>query len=463
MKPGGFRPLEIEDRWVFLPPWATLASGLQSDWEVSTGVHNANIERNHEVRFSVGQKVQEFLISDFTVGFSPSMDGGMSSGMSPVSESQFSTAVGMTRPLPLRVEHAQAGVLAEGEIDRPYALIGSDPECEITLNDPALPAHIACLQVFDDRIILVPFDTLQPFALSVEHPWQLGDYRVLRTDSDLTEPWGADPLQTHLPDGPKITLRLRTNHGPAATWSITRRMTFLGGSPACGIRLDHEGVSPVHAYLVATESGLWVVDLLSKSGVAVNGVAARTARLNDGDELEFGACRLSCHIDLWGEIPVAGMPEPAEEGELVPLAPVSTTPITFDIPPNADPATVALFQYVTAMQGHMMEHFRQSVEAMMADFGRMQREQMEETRRELNRMAELNAELHTLYRKVKESDPSPARPLYQPTPEFDPSADDDPSIRYQWVASRIAVMEAERTGIWNRLKGLFGIGTPKEL
>ena len=56
----------------------------------------------------------------------------------------------------------------------------------------------------------------------------------------------------------------------------------------CQLVLTDDSVSRFHAALVPTPSGVWVVDLLAREGVHVNGQRVRWAWLADGDSFRIG-------------------------------------------------------------------------------------------------------------------------------------------------------------------------------
>lgn len=398
--------------------------------------------------------------------------------MTTVIDPGFADAVGTPRPIRLRVEHDSAGVLAEGELDQPFAVIGSAPECDVCLNDPTIPPRAAVLQGFDGRTFLFPFDTLTPTPLAPDRPWQLGEFRLSRTDD---HPAGPTDAFREDADGPRVSLELA-----GQTVRLTRRITFVGRSAACGIRSDEPDVADVHAYLLLTGNGAWVVDLLSEADTRVNDQAVRAARLNDGDELQVGSCQMAVRIDVWGEVipssapPVRDQtgPEPPPSDlfappqphfhwtdddpvDLVPLAPAPQPEVA--PPPQADPNTLAVFQYVAAMHGHLMTEFRRSMDELTASFGQMQQQQMQAVQAELNRLAELNVELHRL--RIQATPVSPPASVPPPHPAVDPADTlanpvETPS-RYQWVAERLAEIEAERGGIWDRIRGMFNRPTSR--
>src|SRR4051794_23634396 len=56
---------------------------------------------------------------------------------------RFADQCGATDPLDLRVDLADGSVLAEGTVRQPFALVGRDDACDVTLTDPDVnPRHV---------------------------------------------------------------------------------------------------------------------------------------------------------------------------------------------------------------------------------------------------------------------------------------------------------------------------------
>src|SRR5262249_26011434 len=69
---------------------------------------------------------------------------------------------------------------------------------------------------------------------------------------------------------------------------VHRTLVFLGRTDGCKVRLMHSSVSKFHCSLIQTPRGVWIVDLLSRNGVWVNGNKVPWARLEEGDRFEVG-------------------------------------------------------------------------------------------------------------------------------------------------------------------------------
>ncbi|MGC4113083.1 MAG: FHA domain-containing protein [Myxococcales bacterium] len=69
---------------------------------------------------------------------------------------------------------------------------------------------------------------------------------------------------------------------------IILKHTLVGRIDSAQLVLDDLSVSRLHARLDVEPSGVFIVDLDSREGTWVNGIAVRRARLSDGDHLAFG-------------------------------------------------------------------------------------------------------------------------------------------------------------------------------
>ena len=65
-------------------------------------------------------------------------------------------------------------------------------------------------------------------------------------------------------------------------------MAVLGSSARCKVRLYDPERLEAPLRLLRTPSGLWVIDLLGRDGITVNGESVRFAPLEEGDELGLG-------------------------------------------------------------------------------------------------------------------------------------------------------------------------------
>jgi pSer/pThr/pTyr-binding forkhead associated (FHA) protein len=99
-----------------------------------------------------------------------------------------------------------------------------------------------------------------------------------------------DPLENRLEAGQALLasfdISLGDNH--VARWRMNRQIALVGQSRRWRVHLGDPSVSRTHCSLVATPTGIWVVDLQSREGTRLNGEPVEVARLEDGDTLEIG-------------------------------------------------------------------------------------------------------------------------------------------------------------------------------
>jgi hypothetical protein len=240
-----------------------------------------------------------------------------------------------------------------------------------------------------------------------------------------------------------------------------------------------------------TPVGLWVIDLISSKGTFLNGQPVRWARLEDGDQLQVGPFLIRASYD--GPAPAAAttlsgpatavMPWPANPGEpaaapLVPAVPAGL------VPGDHQP----LLDQFQVLQQQMLDQFHQTMLMMAQMFTTLHREQMDLVRDELERMHRLTRELQDLRAQLTGQTSAPPTPeavallgaprrAETPGPEKGPrspaqtplpatalpgggagggpaATTSDPSI-HAWLSRRIAELNAEREGSWQKIRNFL--------
>ncbi|MGL6073027.1 MAG: FHA domain-containing protein [Fimbriiglobus sp.] len=389
----------------------------------------------------------------------------------------FVQACGLQSPIDLRIVRNDGAVLAEGQLDLPCAIAGRDPICEVTLLDAEISLRHACLQAIGGRVLVADIgsrtglhssDELtgpdrQPFLwLTPTNPVAVGPFRItlrkplfVRPTITESSPFLPDPTISKLP---RVAIRFLNGKSIQGEWVVNRLMTFVGRSKDCKISLGADDVAPFHCYFVLTPDGLWVVDLLNRSPIRINGEEVRYAHLKTGDQLQVGRFRLgfeylpalepevvmltkapeprinrmpipklmpkAAHTPPLGITkspvprgPVTPSPKQTPPPRVLTPSPRMTTPPPRVAPmpdfnavvaplvamakpveglPTSDPALAPLIHSFSAAQTQMMEQFQSSMMMMLRMFGEMHREQMSNMQDELARMAELNSEMQRL-------------------------------------------------------------------
>ncbi|MCA9026065.1 MAG: FHA domain-containing protein [Planctomycetaceae bacterium] len=231
--------------------------------------------------------------------------------MTSPSVQRFREALKVSRPLGISVHTDRNPKPVVAKIEAPYAILGRGSRCAIRLADKSVSFRHVYLQAFGDRVICVDLLSPNPIKwsgpettdwMTTNHVVNVGPYKVqlngdgwvkdcsgwpsplvCKTRTDESTPFGALPL---------VHLELLNQHLKGMAWPINRVLTLVGRDDRCRITCADERISRVHCSLVLTPYGLWVVDLIGRGGVQVNGKAQTCALLAEGDELGVGQYRM---------------------------------------------------------------------------------------------------------------------------------------------------------------------------
>ena len=69
-----------------------------------------------------------------------------------------------------------------------------------------------------------------------------------------------------------MALEFQSRAAGYSVWRMSQLLALMGKASRCKVRLFDPLVSRLHCTLVRTRGGLWVVDLLSRGGITINGL-----------------------------------------------------------------------------------------------------------------------------------------------------------------------------------------------
>jgi pSer/pThr/pTyr-binding forkhead associated (FHA) protein len=225
----------------------------------------------------------------------------------------------------------------------PYVLVGSRRDNYLRLKHPdvsrrhaylqALPGGLFCVDLgsrlglrFDDQDRL--WGWLRTGQRLHVGPFTLALPAANQTSWLASSAWAPpDPIVDHPADGAPLAPVIGTLSDAGtviAEWRMKRVVALVGRSQRCLVSVGHTSLSRLHCSLVRTPLGLWVVDLLSRTGTYLNGEPVRCARLREGDRLQVGKYvlrfwyqqsrpKLVVPIAVRSEAPAAPALEPAPE------------------------------------------------------------------------------------------------------------------------------------------------------
>src|SRR5262249_27238499 len=131
-----------------------------------------------------------------------------------------------------------------------------------------------------------------------------------------------NPLASRPPDQdplPRVSLEVLNGTRKNTTWSLNRVLAVVGRSSDCQVRVAGPEVSRSHCTLLRPPLGLWVIDLLARKRICVNGVPVRWARLQDRDELGVGALLLRVRYHVSGLV-ASPVPLPGSTAEVLKIS-----------------------------------------------------------------------------------------------------------------------------------------------
>jgi pSer/pThr/pTyr-binding forkhead associated (FHA) protein len=196
--------------------------------------------------------------------------------------------------LRLRLECSGSSAVECRAFDAPYVVIGRDRRADLVLEHKDVCARHAYLQVSGGRLYCVDLGSRSGIALGgklqragwleAEQSVRIGPYWIRLAADDGVGLGSAAAGYEAL----SVIVDLSHRGYKASQSMLSSELSLVGSASDCQVRLLDPAVSSTHCSLVATRLGTWVVDLLGKGGIHVNGTPVRHALLEPGDELRVG-------------------------------------------------------------------------------------------------------------------------------------------------------------------------------
>jgi pSer/pThr/pTyr-binding forkhead associated (FHA) protein len=111
------------------------------------------------------------------------------------------------------------------------------------------------------------------------------------------EPNGLPSTRKHGgPQASSAELILQNGRHGGTSRPLGMPLTFIGRAAGCDVRLNVEGIDPLHCLLAQGPEGLVLRDLDSRTGTFVNGQRVSHGLLNDADLLSVGPFQFRLHV-----------------------------------------------------------------------------------------------------------------------------------------------------------------------
>src|SRR5262249_49730131 len=200
----------------------------------------------------------------------------------------FSTACGVKDALSLTIEGPESEGPELRRFPQPFVMIGRDPRADVLLNNPQVSRRHVYLQVVGGWVFWMDLESRTGTRTAAglrKNGWlREGEFLgigpfVVRCAGGSDPTFSAYPEETPLAAQaygreplPRIALEFLNGPSQAMFWPMRRVISLIGSAKGCKFRLTDPSVSPVHASLVRTPAGLWVVDLRGGQSITVNAV-----------------------------------------------------------------------------------------------------------------------------------------------------------------------------------------------
>jgi|GEM_PF-6618548 len=325
---------------------------------------------------------------------------------------RFLHACGWTGPVRLTVEDLAGVPLGPTlALDQPFIVVGRRETADVTLDHPEFSRNHLYLQVIAGRVFCIDlFSRTGTFWGNERRSWgwiepgaavRIGNVR-LRPSNHPFDTRSGEAESTALPISRSfgsqgcedVVLELMSAEtSPNPAWWINRAIFLIGRSPACKLHLPDSSCAKIHASLVRTPLGVWLVDMRSSTGTWLNGEPVKCVRIGNGDEITIGPYCLKVHAGIPATqiLSANGLPALRETPDLnmVTLAGSGPAEGAQVLSPadgaGRDALTLELLREIGQQRAESAEQHRQ----LIALFYRMHQEQMALIVGELERLRQL--------------------------------------------------------------------------
>ena len=199
------------------------------------------------------------------------------------------------------------------DLDRPFLLIGRDPDCDLRLDhldvSPRqvylqwVAGHLFCTDLGSDAGSRPGRRTPKANPWVERQPLQIGPCRLTLVGEESGTTPAFNPLDRSpqlATEFPQVRLKFDGVEQSDNQWPVDRPVTLIGRGSQCKLRLNHPDMPLVQASLLRTPSGCWLIDLAGQGTTLVNDRPVSFAPLDIGDGLQLGPFRVTVTAAAFG-------------------------------------------------------------------------------------------------------------------------------------------------------------------
>lgn len=222
---------------------------------------------------------------------------------------QLAKSCGQLRPMILYARHQDHRTLSKYVITKPYAIIGRNSSCDISLNHEDVSKQHAYLQVLDGKLFCIDQgsrhgifwkDTPQLYGWVLPgQPIEIGPFQIT-----LEQPVGLEDSSKNLRNtapffakySPKVASNAILEINGNKQFDLRHQLALIGRCKHCNIILDTGEISPIHASIVRTMDGKYWLVVPIGIKVKVNHKRCVSMELHDEDVITIGNHTLTFKI-----------------------------------------------------------------------------------------------------------------------------------------------------------------------
>ena len=199
------------------------------------------------------------------------------------------------------------------DLDRPFLLIGRDPDCDLRLDHSDVSprqvylqwvaGHLFCMDLVGETGPRPGRRTPRVNPWVERQPLQIGPCRLTLVGEESNSAPAFSPLDRSpqlAAEFPQVRLKFDGVEQSDNQWPVDRPVTLIGRGSQCKLRLNHPDMPLVLASLLRTPSGCWLVDLAGQGTTLVNNRCVSFAPLDIGDVLQLGPFRVTVTAAAFG-------------------------------------------------------------------------------------------------------------------------------------------------------------------
>lgn len=296
---------------------------------------------------------------------------------------------------------------------QPFVLIGRSPDSDLALADDGVSFRHYYLQLIDGRWLFIDMPGVSgPLVergrgtsgwFDADRELTVGGYTITRlSDQSLLAAEGSEQASPPTGEGVRsfeieLVNANSGSHGRRIP-SISTPVTLIGSSRQCDVWLKDESVSKVHASLVLTPQGLWVVDLLGRTGVQVDGRRVFWKLVHDGSVVQIGRFQLR----VWLSASRDGAPKDDSKWK-----PTGRKRRSRESEPASggglsEKAVLKMFQQMADTQSQFFQHSQYQTELIKTLLAQLGRTQQSTVRQDLDRIEQISGELQEIKQHLAE-------------------------------------------------------------